>query len=374
MNRMDPTKPRCRGDLDVRTMPDGTTIVTHDGTVHLALDPSEYGLLRSLDGSRSVDHETGLDDAALVYEFAHAGLLEGTVPAVSESLTVTRVGVEFSGLAAVVSSIHRLCGRALFSAVGAMAVVVVIAVGLAVGIGATTGGSTSPTRGSGPSILLVLITSSFGASVIHETAHALVLHHHDRKVGRAGFGFYWGELTFFVDATDALLLPKRARILQTLAGPIADGTLAGLASLAALVVPGGGSIRSLLLLIAVRLWIDVVVNLCPILELDGYWVLSDLLDPPQLREESRLAAILVCRGQLGAGNLGLAVYGIVSVIIGVGAVVLSLFIWVTVYCDIMADAWSLGFLGKSAAVLFVGPFLAGIGASLWGAVSASLRR
>ena len=46
--------------------------------------------------------------------------------------------------------------------------------------------------------------------------------HYGRRPRRAGFGSYWGELSFYVDSTEALTLPSRARVVQALAGLAVD--------------------------------------------------------------------------------------------------------------------------------------------------------
>ena len=42
-----------------------------------------------------------------------------------------------------------------------------------------------------------------------------------------GIGFYWGALTFYVDASQALFLPRRTRMLQASAGILTDLVVCG---------------------------------------------------------------------------------------------------------------------------------------------------
>ena len=58
----------------------------------------------------------------------------------------------------------------------------------------------------------------FGLAVLHELAHAVALVHYGRTPRSAGCGFYWGALCFYVDSSDGTTLPRRARIIDALAG------------------------------------------------------------------------------------------------------------------------------------------------------------
>lgn len=374
-----PQRPRRRPDLDVRVLEHGNAIVTSDGSAHLSLNPHEHGLLVALDGRRTAaqlhdgwdDDIDDIDD--ILTDFAAAGLLEGTAPEPGPRVSFSQAGIEFLGLGRIVDVIHRLGGHLLFRRPVVAALAAVAAVGLALTISNTVDTSGSWLHFGGPVVILWLIAADLVASVLHETTHAIVVRHYGRRVGRAGFGFHWGALSFFVDSTDALLLPRKERVIQALAGPAADAVIAGMLSVTTTLLGSSSPWAGLLYLIAVRLWIDVALNLSPVLDLDGYWALADALDRPQLRSESLHAISHLARGDAAPVNLALACYGLLSVLFGLASIGVSIWLWTTIYAEMVFSTWSAGLTGRFAVVAFVAPLLLGTIASVAGTAVASLR-
>ena len=64
-----------------------------------------------------------------------------------------------------------------------------------------------------------LIVLTLLLTVAHELGHALVQVHDDRRIGEAGFMLYFGSPTFYVDASDGMMMDRGKRILQSAAGP-----------------------------------------------------------------------------------------------------------------------------------------------------------
>ena len=109
--------------------------------------------------------------------------------------------------------------------------------------------------------------------------------HYGRRVKSAGFMIYFGSPAFFVEASDSLMMERGQRIMQSAAGPFAELVLAGLASLAIVAFPDSGG-ADLLYKFAILNYFVIFLNLIPLLELDGYWILSDLIQMPDLRPRS----------------------------------------------------------------------------------------
>ena len=120
---------------------------------------------------------------------------------------------------------------------------------------------------------------------MHELGHSVVITHYGRKVKSAGFLIYFGAPAFFVEATDSLMLDRRQRIVQASAGPFMELVIAGIASLVIFAFPEG-PLADLLYKFALLNYIVIFMNLVPLLELDGYWILSDLIQVPDLRARS----------------------------------------------------------------------------------------
>ena len=130
-----------------------------------------------------------------------------------------------------------------------------------------------------------LIVANLVSVLVHEMAHALTVKHYGREVRRGGFMIYFGMPAFFVDTTDIWLEGKRARLAVTWAGPYSGLILAGLASIVLVVWPGF-ALNPLLFQFAILSYFTVFLNLNPLLELDGYYLLMDCLEIPMLRRRS----------------------------------------------------------------------------------------
>lgn len=337
------------------------TIVTVDGRVHLSLDEDESAVLDLLDGSRSLDDiaaESGADRTELIEELGLAGMLEGSEPFREPAVVLTRTGVEVAGFDRVIAATCRLGVASLVSLRGLVVLLVVAVVGLTTTVLAVSAGSRPAATPPASLTLLVLICSTLVAVVVHEAAHAVVIHQGGRRVGRAGIGFYWGSVSFYVDASDALFLGRRMRMAQAAAGPLADASLATLVVLVSLVLPA--SMAEMAVAVAVVLWLDVAINLLPFLRLDGYWLLCDACDTADLAERARGAVGDVVRGVRDRSTLALATYWAVSTTLGLALLTGTVLIWMHEFGPLVRDAWGESITGKAAAVAFCGPLLAAL--------------
>ncbi len=127
---------------------------------------------------------------------------------------------------------------------------------------------------------------------IHELGHGLATKHFGRELNRGGFMLYWGLPAFFVDTRDIWLSPRRARVLVSWAGPhtgLLMGSLAGfvLAFLRLYYPEFGDSVWvGFIYQLGFLAYLSVVINLNPLLELDGYFMLMDGLELPNLRQRA----------------------------------------------------------------------------------------
>jgi putative peptide zinc metalloprotease protein len=162
---------------------------------------------------------------------------------------------------------------------------------------------------------LLVLTMLFLGIVIHEAAHAVATKAIGRSVNGIGVGWHWIMPVAFVDTTDSWLAMPRQRVAVTLAGPLANGAIAGLAIIAASstadAYPYGLAWEFALLNVFLMLF-----NLCPFLRLDGYLALTDALGKPQLREE----AFADLRGLWRGGLKSLRGFSLLSALYLVGSV------------------------------------------------------
>ncbi len=127
---------------------------------------------------------------------------------------------------------------------------------------------------------------------LHELAHGLATKQFGRDLDKGGILIYWGFPAFFVDTRDIWLSPRWKRIAVSWAGPHSGLILGGLSGLLlawlrlnfshTLAAPWAGLIYQ----IGFIAYLTVFVNLNPLLELDGYFILMDWLDMPGLRERA----------------------------------------------------------------------------------------
>lgn len=120
---------------------------------------------------------------------------------------------------------------------------------------------------------------------LHELAHALTTKAFGRQVRGLGVGWYWFSAIAFADTTDMWLSPRKPRLLVNIAGIYVNMVIAGLLALFACLIPYP-IIAVFLWLVALSGYLLVFYNLDPSFELDGYYILVDILDKANLRAKS----------------------------------------------------------------------------------------
>ena len=125
----------------------------------------------------------------------------------------------------------------------------------------------------------------FVVVLLHELSHALTIKHYGREVSKAGVMIYLGMPAFFVETTDIWMEGKRARLAVTWAGPFSGLVLSGLAALVITIWPDL-ALNSVLLRFAFLSYVIVFFNINPLLNMDGYFLLIDLVEIPNLRSKS----------------------------------------------------------------------------------------
>ncbi len=125
------------------------------------------------------------------------------------------------------------------------------------------------------------------SKVIHEFGHGLTAKHHGLRVPSMGVAFLLFWPVPYTDTTDAWRLTlRRARMEVDLAGVAAEISLAVLATLIWCAAPDG-ALRNAAFAIAVVNWVSTVaINLSPFMRFDGYYVLSDWLEVPNLQNRA----------------------------------------------------------------------------------------
>jgi putative peptide zinc metalloprotease protein len=376
--------------------------------LYVRLEPEDVALFELMDGTRTIQdilvkhlEQSGVFALARLARLTAAlsanGFFGEERPRVYERLALqralrdplTRLSLalrrlitwdvaRWSNADATVRRIYGAGGWLAFTRVGAILIGLLCVAGVYAYVGELRAGRHGLVK-VGDSYLfgiLVLLVLQVLAVTIHEAGHALAITHYGRRVRRLGLAIYYLFPCLYVDSTDMSMSTRKARIVVSLAGPIGGLTVAALCAFVAAAdggIAGGLAFRAASLLI-----FQFAMNMLPILELDGYYVLSDLLDAPMLRGRAMAFARggvmrkIRRRERWSPGEVGLAVYGALAIATSLFMIAFSLGIWES---RVGATAGELLAIGPAGLVIlavlvivFIGPLLLALVARLigWG--------
>jgi putative peptide zinc metalloprotease protein len=393
-------RPELAPDIEVKTFHlrwgnDYTIIANPRDLVHLRLEPGEADLIPLMDGSRTVGEIVveRLDEsgdlelsgvADLVSELQRGNFLitpfvdvaqaiehrleRAPGPIVAVRNFVRTLTLEWHGAERLVKWCYDAGLKYVFNRWAAIALGLIAPLGFIAFWALYRSSRFSMTANSAAVDSLVILAMNYGLTFLHELAHATVLVRYGRRVKSAGFMIYFGSPSFFVDASDGLMLDRNQRILQSFAGPYAELIVAGGVSLIAWLLPDA-PVSGLLYRFALLNYFVIFLNLVPLLELDGYWILSDAIQVPQLRPRSlqfirfELWRKLRRREGFTKQEVGLGLYGTLGVAFTIFALVTSAFFWKEVFGSLLSSLWSAGVVGRVLLVMLIvfvtGPLLRG---------------
>ncbi len=302
-------------------------------------------------------------------------------PLVRASLLLRKLIVwniaSWSNAEPVVDLVYRAGGRLAFTRIGAVVLLLFAATGLVVWFREFT----SPRhqlftiQGSYLLGLAALVLLQVLSISVHEAGHALAIRHFKRRVRRLGLAIYYLFPCLYVDSTDMVLATRRQRIVVSLAGPLGGVSVgAGCALLAASqpdTLVGAIAFKAATLFV-----FQFVLNLLPILDLDGYHVLVDALDAPLLRQRALgfvrggLPRKVRRRERWTPAEAGLAIYGVLAIVISLLTLGFSVLIWdqrVSALAEELLRGGPAGAIGFALLLLvFVGPILVAVAMRLLG--------
>lgn len=232
--------------------------------------------------------------------------------------------------------------------------------------------------GSGGSGVLWFWTIFIVIGFLHESGHAHACKHFGGRVHRMGAMLMYFSPCFFVDVSTSMLFENRwHRIWVAMGGIYVEVIVTILAAIVWYVTPTDLLLNDVAYrVMVVGFIIGVLVNLNPLIKLDGYYVVSDLLQISELRERSMaywkdLFRKHVLRKPMHEPVHGVrrrrayATYGGIAILY-TASILLAFFIWL--HSILVASMAETGFLLSMAAmVLFlrkpVGDALARAGTS-----------
>ena len=133
-----------------------------------------------------------------------------------------------------------------------------------------------------PFIALVLVVAS-----IHEMAHGLTCKHFGGEVHELGFMMMYFQPAFYCNVSDAWLFPEKSKRLWVgFAGPYLELVLWAMATIAWRLTEPDTWINYTALIVMTLSGLRSFVDFNPFVKLDGYYLLSDYLELPNLRRRS----------------------------------------------------------------------------------------
>ena len=209
-----------------------------------------------------------------------------------------------------------------------------------------------------------------GVKVVHEFGHALMCKHYGGEVHDLGAMFIILTPFLFCDATDSWMFQNKwHKITVNLAGILVELVLAALAVLVWVVSPPGLVNQLAFNAMVVCSISTIFFNANPLMKFDGYYVLADLLEIPNLRDRA---------SQQVTGFLTKLVTGRPApeltemsrtrrIIFGLYAVASYLYVWFVMVrifggIGVKLEPYGLGWLGKAS---LLSTYVVGLGIPIW---------
>jgi putative peptide zinc metalloprotease protein len=135
--------------------------------------------------------------------------------------------------------------------------------------------------------LLASAVAAFIAKILHEFGHAFVARAHGVRVPVMGLAFLVMWPVLYTDTSDSWkLADHKARFRIAAAGIATELAIALVCLLLWTVTPPGGLRTALFFLSTTSLLLTLSINASPFMRFDGYFLLSDAMDFPNLHERS----------------------------------------------------------------------------------------
>ena len=135
--------------------------------------------------------------------------------------------------------------------------------------------------------LFFLWIVTFTVITMHEFSHGLTCCHFGGKVKEVGFMLIYFQPAFYCDVSDSWMFPrKRDRMWVTAAGGYFQLVIWGICAMVWRITDTNTFINDIVLVVIVFAGLQTLVNFNPLIKLDGYYMLSDYLEIPNLRTKA----------------------------------------------------------------------------------------
>jgi CRP-like cAMP-binding protein/Zn-dependent protease len=400
---LDPNRyrPKLADYVEIREFPlkwgnDYVMVANTRDLLHYRLDPSDITLVRRMDGTRTVkeivleefessgdlDPDAITDLVRTLYEgnFLERRyrdvdeLVERALDPVTERRRRARtfaktLSIEWADANRVVQWLydHGLKNAFLKPVVAFEAILAFVGVIAFVRI--TQSGDFTIGGASLAGSFVVLWLLDYISVLVHELGHALVVVRNGRSIKSAGFMIYFGSPAFFVDGSDGLMMDRGQQIASSFAGPFAEMLLASASSLVVWWFPDWFLSPTLYTAAALNYYL-IILNLIPLLELDGYYILADVIQVPDLRPRSLaflrddLFRKIIHREHFSKQEVGLGLYATLGVAFTIFALYSSYRYWKTLFGPLVTRLWDGGTYTRilliALALIVIGPVIRGV--------------
>jgi putative peptide zinc metalloprotease protein len=132
-----------------------------------------------------------------------------------------------------------------------------------------------------------LVVGVMLSKILHEFGHALTLHRYGGRVPTMGVAFLVMFPVLYTDTSDCWRLSSRRQRLAVGAGGMAVELAFACMALFLWSFAPEGTAKGMLFVVATTVWVaTLVINLNPFMRFDGYYLLSDFLDIPNLQDRA----------------------------------------------------------------------------------------
>ena len=171
--------------------------------------------------------------------------------------------------------------------------------------------------------MVVAVAGILFASLFHELGHCAAVAAFGLRVRRIGFGIYWLSPALFSDVSAAWSLSRWQRVAVDCGGIYFQVIACCLYAVATLLTKSVQLQLGLRIAILANL-VALVSSLNPIMKCDGYWIVSDAIQIPNLRRRSERAIRHLVSASLGSNRsqperrdpseIFLVSYGVISMV------------------------------------------------------------
>jgi len=290
------TRPKLRSELETVEQPDGLIVKDPARNKFYRFTGASRQVVKALDGNLEVGEipgklaEGGVRIAPetitrFVQRLRDSGLLEGSErPEDSPRRTDDILNIRLKAVnprRVFDWLLPRTSFLFTWGFVCVSAVLMLAALYVSVTRGREIGGSVLElfTLSGLPEFLLIALV--IGA--IHEFAHGLASEHFGARVREMGFLLMFFQPCLYCDVSESWMLPRRLRLIVMLAGNYSTFLIWTAATLAWRVLDPQTALSHLCVSIILICGLSLFANFNPLIKLDGYYILSDVLGMPNLR-------------------------------------------------------------------------------------------